>query len=55
MDISVQCLPERILGSKKIKAVKDNKSPGVDGIHPKPLMETVEQIVYHLQECSSCH
>ena len=28
----------------KIKAMKDNKSPGVDGIPPKVLMETVEQI-----------
>ena len=28
----------------KIKAMKDNKSPGVDGIPPKLLMETVEQI-----------
>ena len=28
----------------KIKAMKDNKSPGVDGIPPKPLMETVEQV-----------
>ena len=28
----------------KIKAIKDNKSPGVDGIPPKLLMETVEQI-----------
>ena len=28
----------------KIKATKDNKSPGVDGIPPKLLMETVEQI-----------
>ena len=26
------------------KAMKDNKSPGVDGIPPKLLMETVEQI-----------
>ena len=26
--------------AKKIKAVKDNKSPGVDGIPPKLLMET---------------
>ena len=32
------------LVAKKIKAVKDNKSPGVDGIPPKLLMETVEQI-----------
>ena len=26
------------------KAMKDNKSPGVDGIPPKLLMETVDQI-----------
>ena len=26
--------------AKKIKAMKDNKSPGVDGIPPKLLMET---------------
>ena len=30
--------------AKRIKAMKDNKSPGVDGIPPKLLMETVEQI-----------
>ena len=30
--------------AKKIKAMKDNKSPEVDGIPPKLLMETVEQI-----------
>ena len=30
--------------AKKIKVMKDNKSPGVDGIPPKLLMETVEQI-----------
>ena len=34
--------PEMV--AKKIKATKDNKSPGVDGIPPKLLMETVEQI-----------
>ena len=28
----------------KIKEMKDNKSPGVDGIPPKLLMETVGQI-----------
>ena len=28
--------------AKKIKATKDNKSPGVDGIPPKLLMETVQ-------------
>ena len=30
--------------AKKIKAMKDNKSPGVDGVLLKLLMETVEQI-----------
>ena len=30
--------------AKKIKTMKDNKSSGVDGIPPKLLMETVEQI-----------
>ena len=29
--------------AKKIKAMKDNKSYGVDGIPPKLLTETVEQ------------
>ena len=29
---------------KKIKAMKDNKSPGVGGIPPVLRMETVEQI-----------
>ena len=39
---SVVVTPELV--AKKIKAMKDNKSPGVDGIPPKLLMETVEQI-----------
>ena len=30
--------------AKKIKAMKDNKSPGMDGIPPRLLTETVEQI-----------
>ena len=34
--------PEMV--AKKIKAMKDNKSSGVDGIPPKILMETGEQI-----------
>ena len=34
--------PEMV--ANKIKAMKDNKSLGVDGIPPKLLMETVEQI-----------
>ena len=32
------------MGAKKIKAMKDNKSHGVDGIPPKLLLKTVEQI-----------
>ena len=35
-------IPEMV--AKKIKAMKDNKSPGVDGVSPKLLIETVEQI-----------
>ena len=34
--------PEMV--AKKIKAINYNKSPGVDGIPPRLLMETVEQI-----------
>ena len=34
--------PEMI--AKKIKKMKDNKSPGVDGIPPKLLKEIVKQI-----------
>ena len=34
--------PETV--AKNIKAMKDNRSQGVDGILPKLLMETVEQI-----------
>ena len=34
--------PEMI--AKKIKKMKDNKSPGVDGIPPKLLKEIVDQI-----------
>ena len=34
--------PEMI--AKKIKKMKDNKSPGVDGIPPKLFKEIVEQI-----------
>ena len=34
--------PEMV--AKKIKAMKDNKSPGVDGIPTRLLMETVEQV-----------
>ena len=34
--------PEMV--AKKIKVIQDNKSPGVDGIPPKLLMKTVQQI-----------
>ena len=37
-----QLTPEMV--AKKIKAIKDNKSPGVDGIPSKLLIETIEQI-----------
>ena len=30
--------------AKKIKPTRENKSPGVDGIPPKQLMETVAQV-----------
>ena len=36
--------------AKKIKKMKDNKSPGVDGIPPKLLKEIVEQISTPLAE-----
>ena len=38
--------PEMV--AKKIKAMMDNKSPGVDGILPKLPMKTVEQIIIPL-------
>ena len=34
--------------AKKIKKMKNNKSPGVDGIPPKLLKEIVEQISIQL-------
>ena len=43
------------LVAKKIKAIKDNKSHGVDGIPPKLLMETVERISVPLIGCSTCY
>ena len=48
-------IPEMV--AKKIKAMKDNKSPVVDGIPPKLLMETVEQVSIPLAscKCSTCH
>ena len=37
--------------AKKIKKMKDNKSPGVDGIPPKLLKEIVEQFSTPLAKC----
>ena len=45
--------PEMV--AKKIKTIKDNKSPGVGGIPPKLLMETVEQIIIQLTRMFICH
>ena len=36
----------------KIRDMKDNKLPGMDGIPPKLLLEIVEQI---MRQCSDCH
>ena len=35
--------------AKTINAMKDTKSPGVDGIPPRVLMETVEQVSIPLE------
>ena len=39
----------------KIRDMKDNKSPGVDGIPPKLLLEIVNKSAYRLRQCSICH
>ena len=41
--------------AKKIKKMKDTKSPGVDWIPPKLLKEIVEQITTPLAKCFNCH
>ena len=42
--------------ASKINSMKENKSPGVDGISPKILKETVEnKLVRHLHMCLTCH
>ena len=45
--------PEVVAG--KINNMKENKSPGVDGIAPKIPKETVEQNVRPLHTCLTCH
>ena len=44
LTLTCQLIVTSEMVAKKIKTMKDNKSPGVDGIPPKQLMETVEQI-----------
>ena len=41
--------------ASKTNYVKENKSPGVDGLSPKILKETVEKLVNHLHTCLTCH
>ena len=41
--------------ASKINNMKENKSPGVDGISPKILKETVQQISTPLAHCLTCH
>ncbi len=41
--------------ASKINNMKENKSPGVDGISPKLLNATVEQISTPLAQCLTCH
>ena len=40
--------------ASKINNMKENKSPGVDGISPSILKESVEQIVCHFHTCLTC-
>ena len=39
-----QLIVHQAMVAKKIKDMKDNKSPGVDGIPPKLILDIVEQI-----------
>ena len=41
--------------AKKIKKMKDNKSPGVDGYHQNCLRKLLSKLVHHLQNCLTCH
>ena len=43
-DYLVQLIVTPTMVAMKIRDMKDNKSPGVDGIPPKLLLEIVEQI-----------
>ena len=45
--------PEMI--ANKIKKMKDNKSPGVDGIPQNCLRKLLSKLVHNLQNCLTCH
>ena len=45
----------QLMIANKIKKMKDNKSPDVDGIPPKLLKEIVEQISTPLAKLLTCH
>ena len=48
-----QLIVTRKMVARKLVDMKDNKSPGVDGIPPKLRLESVDQISIH--QCSICH
>ena len=41
--------------AQKMKKMKDNKSPGVDGDHQNCLRKLLNKLVHHLQNCLACH
>ena len=41
--------------ANKINNMKENKSPGVDGIAPKILKDPYNKFVHHLHTCLTCH
>ena len=41
--------------ASKINNMKENKSPGVDGISPKTLKKLWNKLVRHLHTCLTCH
>ena len=45
LDYLGQLIVNPVMVAKKIKAMKENKSPGVDGIPPKLLMSLKEGVV----------
>ena len=45
--------PEEV--ASKISTMKEDRSPGEDGISPKILTETVEQMIIPLAHVLTCH